>query len=376
MKKINILFILSSLHYGGAERQVVDLINGLSVNLFNIFFLTFEKELGLLPMLDKDRIQFSNWPRKYKFDFSSTKKVADIIRKENITVLHCTNQISLLIGILGIIRARKKIKLVFAIHTSQTRSFKHEMFDRFLYTPLMTFCHIIITVCENQRRLWSRKYPWLADKFVTIYNGIDMERFKDTFTIFDKERLKKALMIKRNEFVITMLAAFRPEKGHEYAIRALKILLDLNRKIKLILIGDGERKEYLQRLAKTLSVEKNVLWLGYQKDPRKFLSISDIVLVPSFETFSIAMLEAFAMGKPIIAADLGGSPEMLIDGVNGFLVKHKDIYSIVSKVNTLIFDPEYKKCLSQNARNSVQNKFTVSQMINKTTRLFKTIEEI
>lgn len=373
IKRINILFLLSSLEFGGAQRQVVDLINGLSDDVFKIHLLTFEKQLDLLKGVKVNKIHFYHFPRRYKFDFSVIKNVAKVIREKNIDIVHSTNQLSFLFGLLGRLRARSKTKFALTIHTTLNKDLKNELFDRLLYAPLMTFCHVIITVCNSQKLLWAKKYPWLSNKFITIYNGIDMERYKDTFTIVEKDKLRDSLGVKSGELLIAILAVFRPEKGHEFAFRALKKLIDSGKKIKLLLIGDGERKIYLEKISKELKIGDYILWLGFQKDPRQYLSICDVLLVPSVESFSISMLEALAMGKPVIATELGGSPEMLKEGMNGFLLKPKDADSIVEKLSLLISDPGIKRRLSSYARESVEKRFSVEGMVAKTSNLLSTL---
>ena len=370
-RKINILFILPSLCIGGAQRQVIDLVNGISGDKFRINLLTFEKHLDYLNILDREKVRFYNFPRKYKYDFTVIHKIAKIIDKEDIDIIHCTNQIAILFGFLGKLIAKKKTKFIGAIHATINRNFKNELFDWFLYTPLMIFCEAIITVCQNQRIHWSRKYPFLKKKFITIHNGIDFKKFSDITSFEEKEELKSYLGLKNNEFIVAILSALRPEKGHSYAFKALKEILKNEVKIKLLIIGDGERKAYLQSLAKELSISKYVVWLGWQKDPRQFIGISDILLLPSTaETFSIAILESLSMGKPVITTDIGGASEMVLDGLNGFLIKPKDVCSIEKVLKELLNDKGLVKNLSATSRKSVIQKFSIEKMCRKTENLF------
>lgn len=369
-KKLNVLFLLPSLGIGGAERQVVDLVNGLSEEKFNIYLVTFEKLFNLLENLDREKVTYIHCPREYKFDFSVTRKIAHVIDREDIDIVHWTNQISLLFGFFAKFRAKKKVKLIGALHTTINRSFMVELFDWFLYVPLMMSSKAIITVCENQKIHWARKYPWLSHRLVTIHNGIDTEKFKDTFSDHEKTEYREALGIGGDEFTVAILSSFRVEKGHEYAFYALKRLRNHGKNIRLLLIGDGQRKSYLQSLAKDLSISKNVIWLGWQKDPRRYISICDTLLMPSCsETFSMAILEALSMGKSVIATDIGGTSEMVIDGQNGFLVKRRDVDSIVSSLLKLIDNVDLKKKMSANARESMKNRYSLSKMIKSTEKL-------
>ena len=102
-----VLFIVPSLRLAGAERQVIDLVNGLSEERFNIHLFTFEKELDQLENINTKKMKFYNHPRKYKFDFAPAKRIAEIIDRESIDIVHCTLQIALLYGFIGKMRAKK-----------------------------------------------------------------------------------------------------------------------------------------------------------------------------------------------------------------------------------------------------------------------------
>jgi glycosyltransferase involved in cell wall biosynthesis len=370
-----VLFVLPSLRLGGAERQIVDLVNGLSAGPFKTHLLTFEKELDLLPFLDRTKVIFHNYPRKSKYDFAPAREIAGIIDREKIDVLHTTLQIALLYGTIGRVLARKRPRHVTAIHTTINRNMKCELFDRVLYVPLMRRCARIISVCENQKGHWSRNYPHLADRIVAIHNGIDMVRFRDDLREEEKVTIRASLGAVTGELVVGLVAGFRPEKGHEYAFRALKMLLERERKVRLVLIGDGERRPYLERLAGELGIGPQLVWLGLQQDPKPYISAVDLLLISSVavETFSIAILEALAMGKPVIATDLGGTSEMVHDGINGFLVKPRDAREIAEKVLSLINDQEALGRLSSAARESVASRFAVGEMITKTENLLMSL---
>jgi len=278
-----------------------------------------------------------------------------------------------LFGLLGKLAARSKAKEVVTIHTTKNRNLKNELWDWFLYAPLMNFCRSIITVSENQRFHWSRKYPFLAKRFVTIHNGIDTEKFRDTMTAEARANLKNELGLQEDQFLVGILADFRPEKGHGYAFQALGQLRERNGNAKLMLIGAGERDRALRMLAEKLSISKDVIWLGYQKDPRPFISLCDVLLVPSFavETFSLAILEGLSMGKPVIGTYIGGTPEIITNGHNGFLIKPRDAKSIALGLEKVMKDTNLRKRLSENARKSVLDRYPISKMVQKTGALLE-----
>ena len=360
--------IVPSLRLGGAERQAVDLANAISSDRFNVHLITFEKDTDLLGDLNRKKVMFSRLVRKHKFDLSFTKEIARIIRDGDIDIVHGTLQIAFLFGFLGRWRSGRKPRLVCSLHTTVNRSLKDEIFDWLLFAPLLTFCAGIITVCWNQQHYWSRKFPWLSRKMITVHNGVDLERYRDPLGSEGKGELRASMGIEEEDFVAVMVAGFRPEKGHVFALRAIERLVREGRKIKLILIGDGERRQELEALSRSLGLGETVLWMGCRKDPRPYLSISDVLLLSSFavETFPLSVLEALSMGKPVIATSVGGIPEVLREGINGILVKPRDIEALHGALVRMMSDGNFRRKLAENARESVKKDFTVAEMASKT----------
>jgi len=367
-KKVNLLMIVPSLRLGGAEKQAVDLANAISDDMFNVHLITFEKDTDLLGDLNRKKVMFSRLVRKHKLDLSFTKEIARIIRDGDIDIVHCTLQIAFLFGFLGRWRSGRKPCLVCALHTTVNRSFKDELFDWLLYAPLLAFCHGIITVCRNQKRYWSRKFPWLGQKMVTVHNGVDLERYRDPLGPEGKSELRASMGIEAEDFVAVMVAGFRPEKGHVFALRAVERLVRDGRRIKLVLIGDGKRRPELEALSRSLGLGEAVLWMGWRKDPRPYLSAGDVILLPSFavETFPLSVLEALSMGKPVIATPVGGIPEVIRNNVNGILVRPRDVGALKDALERMILDENLRKRLSENVRETVLKRFTTTEMAKNT----------
>lgn len=368
MNKINVLFVIPSLCCGGAEKQVVDIVNGLSKEKFNVYLFTFEKELTLFKFLEADTIKFYHQPRRYKFDYAPAQAISTIINKEKIGVVYSSLLIAFIYALLGSITARRKTRLISSLHKTINRNLKEELFERLVYAPLMRRCDRIVTVCRQQQKFLAAKYPFLNGKFITIYNGIHTERFKDDVDNDEKSALKKSLHIQNGEFVIGMVAVLRKEKGHEYAFQAVRILVAAGIKIKLLLVGSGTRERYLRALSKQLGITQNIVWLGFQASPKKYISMFDIFLLASFEveTFSVAVLEALAMGKPVIATDMGGIAEQVSHGVTGYLIKPKKPLEIAEKIKYLVHNRDILYKLSNNARQSVDGVFSIRKTIEKT----------
>lgn len=372
----NILFILPSLRLAGAERQTVDLVNALSKKEgYCVHLFTFERNLDLIDSLDHTKVKFYNHPRNHKYDFSNISRIAEIIDGEKIDIVHCTLQIALLFGFLGIRRSHSKPKLIDAIHTTINRNIKADLFDRLLYVPIMCHCDSVIAVCDNQREYWMNKYQFLSKKIVTVHNGIDTMHFTDDLADEVKIKIRRELGILNGELVVGMVAGFRPEKNHEEVFVAFRRLIQQGLLVKLLLIGDGEQRQFLQAKAKELSIGDRIIWAGFTNEAKKYISIIDVGVLFSYavETFSMAILEMLAMGKPVVAADIGGTKEMMKDGINGFLVRPRDLNNLVNKLSFLLRDPPLRHKFGLAAQHTVRANFSKEIMIENTIRVFEEI---
>lgn len=366
--RINVLFIIPSLGMAGAERQVLDLANGFNSEIFDLTLFTFEKDLTQLGRLDQSKVRFFNHSRRRKFDLAPIREIARIIDEEHIDVIHCALQIAFLFGLLGKWRAKRKPVLINTLHATVSRDLKTGLLARLFYGPLMgLFCERVIMICEKQRAYWEARLPYLRGITELIHNGIDPEHFRDEEVPAAKLRIRQELGLGPADFVVGMLAGLRKEKGHEDAFLALKTLKEKGLGIKLLLIGDGDRKEILQKAARHLGVCDSIVWVGWQKDPRRFIAICDVTLMASHsETFSIACLESMAMGKPVIATDIGGASEMITDGVSGYLVPAKQPSAIAEAIARVSRSADSLREMGKAARAMVVGLFNVQTMVRKT----------
>jgi len=375
MNNIRILFILPSLSLAGAERQTVDLINALAKEGYCVHLFTFERSLDLKVALDCVRVKFYHHPRRYKYDFSNIGRIARIIDQEEIDIVHCTLQISLLFGFIGVRRSQRRPKLIDAIHTTINRNIKDELFDRLIYVPIMRRCDRIIAVCDSQKSHWLNKYPFLTERMVTVHNGIDTGFFTDNLGDEEKMVLRRELGIKDGEMVVGMVAGFRPEKNHEEVFSAFSRLVQQGFSVKLLLVGDGERRQFLQTKAVELGIGDRVLWAGFTNEAKKFIGIFDVGVLFSYavETFSMAILEMLAMGKPVVAADISGTSEMIFNGVNGYLVQTRDINTLTDRLGLLLIDLQLRERFGIAARQTVLDNFTKDVMVEKIRRVFSQV---
>ena len=206
------------------------------------------------------------------------------------------------------------------------------------------------------------------NKFTIIHSGIDLNNF---FNIqVNSAEVKNKLGIPEGSFVVGTIGRLTPVKGHKYLIEAAsKILLKIPGMI-FVFLGDGELINELKRQATVSGINDKVLFLGWRPDVAEIMSTFDVFVLPSLnEGMGKVLVEAMAMGKPIIASDIGGIPDLIIHGNNGLLTSAGDPESIAMSIEFLYRDPSKRKELGENGK-AIAAQYSADSMIQKIDRLY------
>ncbi len=174
-----------------------------------------------------------------------------------------------------------------------------------------------------------------------------------------------------SEIVLGIIARLVEQKGHCYLIEAFAKAFEKNRHIRLLIVGEGELKKPLENLVQKKHLEGVIIFTGYRNNINDILGALDIFVHPSlWEGFGLAILEAMAMGKPVVATNISAIPELVEAGVTGLLVPPKDINSLADAVVRLSQDEGMRKKLGQNARQRSRKLFSFEIMVEKTEKLY------
>lgn len=368
------LFVVPSLARAGAETQLVELVNGLNSPEFEKHLFAFEKNLDLLPRVDGRNVAFHHDLRRGKYDLRASSAIARLIDSAGIDVVHCSLQIALLMGWLGLMRARRRPRLVLALHTTLNRNRKADWFDRALYQWLMRRCRLVICVCEAQQTHWQRKFPFLRNRTRVIYNGVDTNHYQRRSFVDAASELRRALGIPSGAVVFSHVAAFRPEKGHRILVEAFAQLLNTDATAYLLFAGDGMLRTGIEQQVRQLGITAHVRFLGSVTDVRPVLAAAECAVLPSTaETFSMAMLEAMAMQLPVVATDVGGTREAVFPGRTGLLVPPNDIHALAHALREMLQAVEVRQTMGTAARRLVERRFTRDAMVRETQALLESV---
>ena len=194
---------------------------------------------------------------------------------------------------------------------------------------------IIALTTDMQKKLKQ----FTPRKISIIPNGIELDGIINNIPIKNESINQKIIYVGRLE----------PVKGVEYLIMAMKLIHNEMPSVQLVLVGDGNERDRLETLSSELDIYKSVEFVGKipHEDVQAYLQDADVFVLPSLsEGFPNVLLEAMACGLPIVATRIGGIPDIIEDGIHGYLVESKNFYELATKIMDILQDVEFSKKIS------------------------------
>ena len=201
-----------------------------------------------------------------------------------------------------------------------------------------------------------------------IHNGIDPEPFEKAAGQRSFSRTE------RGRLVVGTVARLVSQKGVDLFLQAAVRLAVRYPAMRFRIVGDGPERENLYRLALRLGLLNRMVFTGHSDDIAAELALMDIFVLPSLsEGLGVSLLEAFASGCAVVAARVGGVPEVVEDGLTGLLVPPADGAALTAAVTGLVENPDNAARLARNARERVRGKFSLQAMLARTAALYEDI---
>ena len=369
MKKINLLYLIPNLHIGGAEELLFEIIRKIDRKKFNpVIACMWDKGL-IAEKIEKEGVKVHLVGMHSRFDLITIFRIAKLLKKEKIDVLNThlfpANTYGRLAGIL----ARTPIIISTEHNVDEWKNFIHKSIDYFL----SFFTDKIITVSEAVRNFYIREEKIPFSKYVTIYNGLDLERVN--FKI-DSSKVRQEFGI-GDVPTAGMFCRLIPQKSPEYFLIAAKEVLKEIPDAKFMLVGSGSLFLSLQEKVKELSLEKNFILTGFRSDVLSIMSAVDVVVFSSLrEGFSIALLEAMACEKPVVATSVGGNPEVIVDGETGFMVPPKNPDALAKRIIWIFQNLEKAEEIGKLGRKRLEEKFTIEKTVESLEKLYVNVTSL
>ncbi len=354
---MKILYIISSLIGGGAEKLMNDLIPQIKSlgHECELLVLTLENE-KYLNSLTKNGVKVTEVPKNKKGHFSKLNYITNYIKNGEFDIVH-GHLFPILYYCSFIKKFRlKSIPFVFTEHNTDNRR-RHIKFlrpvERLIYKPF----NVVISISEETQNCllkWLRidKKNYDVNKFQVVYNGVCIKAFNNA-TPYPRERIINSEP--GDEYLICMIGSFTKQKNHLFMIDVMKTLPD---EFKLVLLGEGPLKNEIEKKVIEFGLEKRVIMMGFQKEVASIIKACDLVAIPSkWEGFGLIAVEAMACGKPVVCSDVSGLSEVVGD------VGIKIELGNTDKFKEGILQIAYKhKITSKSSLYEQANKFGIEQM--------------
>lgn len=346
LKSQNIMFFLRAPQFGGTEAVVLQLCKILKPYVNNIIVVCSKKGMKIQE-LNELKIKLFDIPdienKSLAVILSLLNKLSKIIRNENISVIHTHHRMAAFYTSI----LKFKYNFVF-INTSHNTFYNKKYFTHIaLKTANKIACGNIVK--QNLVDIFG----FSENQITVIHNAV--EPFNGKITLLDDlTRLKN-----NGYFIVGSVGRLSEQKGMEYFILSYLQVQKICPNVKYVIIGDGEKKEDLKRLVESLNISHNIIFLGYQENVRNIMSQMDLLVLSSlWEGFPLTPIEAFSVGKTIIATAVDGTIEIVTDGKNGYLVPAKDELMLADKIIKLIQSETLRKNFENEARKTYINNFS------------------
>ena len=368
MEKIRILHLIYSLNTGGAERVVENYAKFHDRAFFELVVCCLTGGGFIAERIKESGVEVIMLHKKKGVDFRVILNLIKAIRTRRIEVAHLHNFSANFWGTIAALFCRVPI-ILRTEHSIVVKKTFIKRVENFVNYLLGFFQKSVIGVSEKVTNSHIQEDFFPSNKYITIYNGIDPSIFEKKS---DLKKYFEEFNIDENYMIVEKIASLRVEKGHEYFLKAAKIILDKVRNVIFLIVGDGPKRNELKRLAKELGIKDNIIFTGVREDTSELLKFADLFVLSSLrEGFPITILEAMAASKPIVATDVGGNSEAVLHGITGFIVPPQNEEALAEAILSLLKNKKLAKEMGAKGRERVKKEFSAEIMVKKTEDLYK-----
>ena len=362
---MKILHLIQTSGPGGAEKLLLTLAKNSKDKYLSIVGLL--KNGWLFQQLQNHDVKVKTIPSGGSFDLKLIKNLVDIIKKEKIDLIHShlldmNFYSSLAAKIAGIPHISTEHGDIH--HTSKK-------LDKKTLIKAKTISHFsdkIVFVSKFTRDKFLKLSKVPKQKIAIIYNGIDLKEYEQPIDI---QRKKAEIGIKNNEFVIGNVANLYPVKGQIYLLKAAAKIIKEFPNTKFLFIGRGELEEKLKKEAQKLGIASHIKFLGFRNDVKELLKIMDVFVLCSLsEGLPLSLIEAMASKVPVVCTNVGGIPEVIEDGINGFLVPVANSIILAEKIIYLLKNKTLSNNFTLYGYQKIKQQFSLQSMLDKYAEIY------
>jgi glycosyltransferase involved in cell wall biosynthesis len=357
MKKLKILLLITQMEAAGAQKAVLILARGLQRRGHVVTVVTmydkrdyvslFRQKYGVeIIDLEMKAPRHASLPQEVMYVIRGLARLWRLMRKRQFDVVQTFSHYSNIIGPVVAYLAGVRVRVSSQRMSLKGRSTWLLWLDRWIANSFLV--EKMVSVSEGTRRFCIEVQGIKPEKLITIHNSIDLNRFSPT--AIDEtsiQHLRSSLGLSVHSRVVITVARLHPQKGHRFLIEAIPAVMEEFPDTHFLFVGEGELQQDLLNHVKQLELESHVHFLGARQDIPELLALSDLFVLPSlWEGLPNAVLEAMAMGTPVIATAVDGCPEVIHNGKTGLLVPPGDSDALSQAICSLLGNAELRQALA------------------------------
>ena len=370
---VPVAFVVNNFDVGGLEKVVLSLLRTIDREKFEPYAVCVDgrgRLFGDVPLAERNVLVLDKSGAKkigpFTFDPSVITKMARFFFEKGVRIVHAHNLAPLVFSGVSARLVMPRPKVVYSEH-NQIYSASETHASRFKH--YVTLADQVIAVSEDLERTLARRVG-LTKNVSVVHNGIDGKRF--TRSEEAVTRIRRELGVAPDEFLVGTAVVLSKQKGITHLLGAASRVLAADAKVKFAIAGDGPLRAELEERAKSLGLGDRVKFLGYRSDVPDFVSALDTYVLPSlWEGLPLALLEGLAIGVPLVATTVGGNPEVIVPGENGYLVPPKDEGALAEALlKVKAGGPDFARAVRSASRARFDARFSESAMTSAHEELF------
>jgi len=389
--KTRVIHIITRLDKGGSAETTLHIVSSLNMEKYDVFLAHGLSRESNMSIMEKEVVEsdlllaeakgvrvfaLPSLVRRLSFknDLLAFINIYRLIKRIRPHIVHTHTSKAGLLGRLASFLARVPI----IIHTPHGHVFHS------YYGPVMTKVFVFaekilsfitdkITALTNRERDEHLEEGIASiEKYVVIHSGVMLDRLMNMN--IDAGAVRGEFGIAQDSNVIGVVGRLVPIKGHKYLVSAAKRIIKEFRNTVFVFVGDGYLSSRLERQAESVGVRKNIIFTGWRKDAVEILDLFDILVLPSLnEGMGKVLVEGMALGKPIIASNVGGIIDLVRNGENGILVPPGDSDALGEAILQLLKDKNLSEKLGKNGKAMVYPEFDASVMVKQIDDLYESL---
>jgi len=365
-KRQKILHIVEDLKIGGLEKVLASIVLSLDKNRYDIQVWCLSAggdvadelmEKGITVRILRKRSYYNPW---------QVLVLACLFRRESFQIIHTHGYFASTFGRLAAILANAPVIITHVHSTYYDYCKRNLLIERFL----SYFTDRIICISQAVERFVTVNEGIRNEKTCLIYNAVVSP--DQLLNGHLRKQMRASLGLDAEAIVIAVVASLTANKGHGILLTAFRDIFLSHPSVRLLIVGDGPLREQIEASTRQLMIDQAVVFTGIRKDVFDLLQLSDIFVLPTQirEGLGVALIEAMAVGLPVIGTEIGGIPEVIEDGENGFLVSPGSSEQLAEVLKKLVNDQALRTVMGHRGRKIYEEKFTLPRMIRQIETLY------